>query len=264
MKRIINLIKVDLITVNGNKKRLLTVLILMFLIFGVLGFITSPLVSIECPLLLGAFFVPSLFRNDIKYHNGNLFSILPVSRRDFVKARFILTLLLYAGVSALFYLLMLLALHLKLYLRIFDFRFDLIGLLVSSSDNAFTELGYFNLFYTAAFVIGLFMTGFMLCQFFRNRDAFHFGFRISMKGKKENAEQIRSVLIAFALIVLFVMFISGVLPIGPVTSFVFYLISVLAKAANGILLSILLLSAAFFQFCNRYVTAWLNYEKKEL
>lgn len=62
MRRILDLIRVDLINMNGGKNNIRFILILLVAVCGTFGFVFSPLVGVYCPLVVGGFFVPMLFQ----------------------------------------------------------------------------------------------------------------------------------------------------------------------------------------------------------
>ncbi|MDE5991646.1 MAG: ABC-2 transporter permease, partial [Oscillospiraceae bacterium] len=171
MKKLFDLMKIDLITMNGGKNSMKTIAVLIVVCCGFTGFCISPIAGVECPFLMGVFFVPMLFRNELKYHSGKLWGLLPVSRRDIVNARFLLVLGLYTISSLLFYLLMLISLAFKPYYLFFGEdaeNMDIIALLAERSGGALTALGVFNLIYFAGFAIGMILATGTLRNYFED------------------------------------------------------------------------------------------------
>lgn len=261
MRKILDLIRVDLITMNGGKNNTRTILILMFIIFGVLGFVFSPIIGLYCPLVTGGFFVPMLSRNEQKYHSDKLWGLLPIRRRDLVTARFALSITAYTALFLITYLIMLLAQKLKTYYLILGEgadELDFIAILVQRSGGGFTELGLFNLLYFGAFAFGLiFMTG-SLRRYFKDSKTTD----ISLKNvtKKEYIY----LLLAVVLILLLVLIVTGVLPIGSAVLVFVQIFAKLAEAANGFLLGAVLVTIALFSAVYKYICTVLEYDDKEL
>ena len=106
-KKILDLIRTDFITMSGGKNNIKTAIILGALLFGGLGFLFSPLMGLYVPLGFSGFFVPMMFQNEMKYHSEKMFAILPVARKDLVRSRFLMSIVLYLAMALLFW-------HLKL------------------------------------------------------------------------------------------------------------------------------------------------------
>ena len=107
-KRLFSLIRADLIMMNGGRNSLKLIVLIMCLTFGAMTCI-APFMAIPVPPLMSFFFVPMLFGNEMKYHSEKMKTVLPVSRKDVVDSRFMLTISLYTGISLLFYVFMVLA-----------------------------------------------------------------------------------------------------------------------------------------------------------
>ena len=107
-KRLFSLIRADLIMMNGGKNSLKLLVVILCLTFGAMTYI-APFMAILVPPLTSFFFVPMLFGNEMKYHSEKMNTVLPVSRKDVVDSRFLLTITLYTGISLLFYVFMILA-----------------------------------------------------------------------------------------------------------------------------------------------------------
>lgn len=266
MKKILDLIRVDLITMNGGKNNMKMIFVLMFLFSGVLGFLFSPLLGLECPLLMGGFFVPMMFQNEIKYHSEKLYSILPINRRDLVKARFLLTTELYTALFLVFYLLMMLALKLKTYHLIFGNNaeeMDIIRSIVKMSDGAFTELGLFNLLYFTAYSFGLITSAGSLRKYFKNSKSFSGILLIGKKKKADKKEWAFGIFIIFV-VVLWLLIVAEIIPAGSVILLILLLFLQLAQAANGFLLGAVMVTIAVFSAIYKYVCTVLEYDEKEL
>lgn len=267
MKKLFDLMKADLVTMNGGKNNMKSLLILMVVFCCGVGFCISPIGAVYCPFLIGAFFVQMLFQNEMKYHSYKLWGLLPVSRRDLVNARFMLILGLYTVLSLLFYLLMLFSLKFKLYYLFFGEdaeELDIIALLSSYSGGALTELGVFNLVYIAGFSFGLLTAAGNLRNYFRDPERLAAALSLVKVQKSRKNDYDIELLVFAVILLLWLLIVSGVLPIGPAAAVIIQLFTQLAGAANGFILGAVLVTMAVFSAVYKYICTLLEYEEKEL
>lgn len=261
MRRILDLIRVDVITINGGKNNIKTLLILLFVVFGVLGIVFSPIIGLYCPLVVGGFFVSMLFQGEQKFHIDKLWGLLPIRRRDLVTARYTLSVTAYSALFLITYIVMLISEKLKIFYLIFGEEageLDIIALIVEYSGGGFTELGLFNLLYFGAFAFGLiFMTGSLRKHFKDSKTV-----DLSIKKATKN----EYVLLALCVVGIFllILIISGVIPVGSVLSVAARLFAEVAAAANGFLLGAVLVTIAVFSTVYKYICTVLEYDEKEL
>ncbi len=265
-KRLLDLIRTDLITMNGGKNNTRFLAVLLVLLFGGLGFVFSPLLGLYVPLMVSGFFVPMLFQNEIKYHSGKMFALLPIARKDMVRSRFILSVILYLAFALLFYLLMLISLKLKPYYFFLAAEvetakeIDIIRLLAELSGM--TELGLFNLLYFSAFSIGLMLVSGSLRKYFKDEKAFDA--TISGGLRKATKKDWAYALMFLGFLLLWILIVSDILPIAPAVSVIMQLFVQLAKAANGFLLGAVLVTMAVFSAIYKYNCTIMEYDEKEL
>lgn len=265
-KKILDLIRTDLITMNGGRNSMRGLAVLMFLFCGGTGFLISPIAGLYVPFLMGGFFVPMLFNNEIKYHSEKMHALLPVSRRDLVRSRFLLSVGLYVIVCVIFYLLMLLSLKLKLwylYMGEDAEHIDLIKLLAQRSGGGFTEIGLFNLLYFAVLSFGLMIMSSSLRRYFRDNRSFEASLTVG-KTRKAPQKVNLTFLPILVPVILLVLISSGVLPIGAAGAVLIQLTVQLAGAADGFLLSAVLITIAVFSAIYKYICTVLEYDEKEL
>lgn len=262
MKKLFDLMKVDFITMNGGKNNMRTIFIFLFIFCGVFGFLISPIFGIYCPMLMGGLFVPTVFKNERKYHSEKLHCLLPIKRQDVVKARFLMIIGLYTILSVLFYILMLIAIIFKPYYLFWGGmmeaeNFEILTLLVESSGGSFTEFSLFNLIYLVAFVFGIMMAAGTLRKHFKDNKTMELSF------KKITIKEYIIFLSVFVLLIIWVMIVSGILPVGTAMLVIVQLIIQIAKTADGFLLGVVLLTMAVFSVSYKYICTVLEYEDKE-
>ncbi len=266
IKRIADLIRTDIITMNGGKNNMKTIVILLFAFTGVFGFIITPLVSVYTPVLFSTFFVPMIFQNEMKFNSEKMYSVIPIERKDLVRSRFIMSIGLFTIISLIFYLLMILSLELKLYRRLFygQEEADVLRSLAARS-GIMTETGILDLSYILSFSCGLMMAAGNLRKYFKNSKVFSMGIG-SSQGilRKADKKEIKYGIIAVAVMAFTVMMVCGIIPIGTVGAVIGQMISQLLQAANGLLLCVTVLTYAGFSVAYKYIAAVNEYEEKEL
>lgn len=243
--RLLSLIRADLITMNGGRNSLKLVVLIMCLAFGAMTYF-APFMAVLVPPLVSFFFVPMLFGNELKYHSERLNTVLPVSRRDIVDSRFILTLSFYCGTSVLFYVLMALAV----------LNQQRQGIIISLSD--------ISPFYLAAFTIGAVIISGKLRKHFANSRAMTMTSETGGIRRAKKREYVYAVIMAAMLILLCLLIFSDVLPAVPTLSLIVHFLGILGEAAGGLLLAVLFLTAAAFPVVYKYICTVCEYEDKEL
>ena len=187
------IIRVDRITMQGGKdNNMKLILIVCGGLFGGLGFFVSPLMGLYLPFLLAGFFVPMLFQNEIKYHSTKLWALLPIRRRDLVNARFLMVYGLYAIVSTVIYLLMVLALYLQPWRLIYTGiegssegveNMEIVSML--ASKLGLSPIGLFNLLFFACTALGIVWIATTLRSYFRDESIISTALQLGKSGKRK-------------------------------------------------------------------------------
>ena len=244
-KRLFSLIRSDLIMMNGGKNSLKLLVVILCLTFGAMVFI-APFMAILVPPLMSFFFVPMLFGNEMKYHSEKMNAVLPVSRKDVVNSRFLLTMTFYAGISLLFYVLMILA------------------VINQQRQGVILFLSSFNAPYAAAFAIGAVIISDKLRKLFSDSRKTSITAKTGGIRKAGMKEYIRALVISGVLIFIFLLVFADLLPAVPALGFVIGLLMILEKTADGILLLAASLTIAGLTVAYRYICTVCEYEDKEL
>ena len=259
MDKIYNIIRADLITINGGKNNMRGMVILITVMFGAMGFIISPIAGIYCPFEFGCFFVPMLFQNEQKYHSEKMYSIIPIERKDLVRSRFILTTGIYTVMSLIFYILMLISLKLGLYTKFMEGE-DIIKIMLRNLSG-FSTLGFFNLIYFTSFAIGLSINASSLRKYFKDSKYINTSLK---KIKDSSKEEIFAIIFIFAVIVTWILIVSGIIPLGSSVALILGMILQLAQTADGFLLGAVIISTGIFSVIYKYICTVLEYDTKEL
>lgn len=205
--------------------------------------------------------MPTIFKNERKYHSDKLHCLLPIKKQDLVKARFLMILGLYTILSFLFYLLMLIAIIFKTYYLFWGeaaMDLEFLTLLAERSGGAFTVFGLFNLIYLVVFVFGMMMAAGTLRKYFRDNKTMEFSFA------KITRKEYIMFLLAGVILIIWVMIVSGILPVGTAILIVLQLLVQIAEVADGFMLGAVLVTIAMFSAIYKYICTLLEYEEKEL
>ncbi len=266
-KRIADLIRADIIMMNGGKNRLKSTMIIFFIFSIAVGFfINSAAGMIYAPIIMGVLFVPMIFANEQKYHSEKMYAMIPVDRKEVVRSRFIMTIGLYTIVCLIIYTLMLIAMKAALYKKILG-GFDAAELYLDKINSAFgahmSLFGLNNLLFWVSFSMGLSISAGTLRKYFKN------GKSISTKieGRSLREYQKRDYVIFFAVLgvlALFFLCFTGILPITTALIPVIALLLQLMKIMNGILFCAVVLILAVFSAVYSFICTLMEYEDKEI
>lgn len=276
--RVRNIIRADLINMGGggksstgkkDKKKkeqhssLISLSFFVALMMLAAGFLISPFGGITAPLIIASFLPMMIFENEVKYHADKLNALLPVSRRDIVNARFLLTYLILFAVCAGTYLMMLISMKLRLYENEANGNQDALAWMAETAGMS--ELAVFHLAFCIVLAISIIMTGKSLksCFLSSGRLAELFGTDDGKKYKYSRQDILEGGA-GIAVVVFLMLVITGFIPIGTTASAIIALLKQLATAANGVVLGAVSLVIAGFKTALTYTGLVLDYDKSEL
>ena len=255
MRKYIDLMRIDLMIMNGEKNNLRSLMIFVF-VFSIAGEIfISPLFGLTGILLIGGMSVPMVFVSHSKYHSEKMFGLLPIERKDLVTARFIMFAALYLAVSAVMYVFMEVSLAVNIYPPDLEKLVAGIGMDFGSICRAL---------FSVCFAIGTVAAVTSIKGYFTDPTAFEALTGVGMTAKKMKPKQ----LIAFAVIIIafiaFMLFTSGAVPVTAGLAVVLQLFIQLFTVADGILFSVVMTALAAFSAIYNYVCTILVYEDKDI
>lgn len=264
MKRILDLVRIDLITMRGGKNNSRMLMIVSAVGILAIGFCFSPLFGLYGPLVLAGFMVAMIFGNEEKYHATKLHSVLPITRRELVNERFLFVTVAYTALFLFCYLLMGLSQYLHLYLYIVPGDgaeiLDIISLLAERSNGTMTPFGVYNVLYFIAYAFGLGVVGSSMRRYFKNaKDVSG-----EVTYKKMSKQDYVILLVIAACIILWVLIVEGLLPLGSVFLLLLQLLIQLAQVADGFLLAVMAITLAGCLMYYSYWSCLIEYEEKEL
>lgn len=271
MKRILDIIRTDLITMNGGKNEMKTLAITTILLIAGGTLFLSPMVGVYFPLEFGSFFVPTIFKNEMKYNCEKMYSIVPIERKDLVNARYAFACGVYIIANLLFYLLMLLSQKLQLFVTFAGEngeQTDIIKLVVERLGGKTSAFNLLTVVYAGVFAIGLNVMGITMRNYFR-AGASRFNKLLQMSGsvKRTKQEKLEAAWESVPIVIMLILFfglILDLIPIGKVVSVIFMLIGQIASMADGLLLSAVFIAMAGMKAVYNYFRTQFVYEKRDI
>ncbi len=206
--------------------------------------------------MLAAMFVPFIFQVQSQSHCENMFSLLPIERKDLVRARFLFMIGLYLGLSVILYLVMLLSLWLNIHESVHDVDFDAF---LQEWGIGFTCFELCCLGFLAAFAGGMWVMTLQLRHYFRNAEQF--------ADDALNQFSVKQIIIIGLFFIAGVMILptaTGEVAMGVTVSVLLQFFIQLATAADGALLAVVLIVIAGFEAAYQYISTVLEYDAKDL
>lgn len=260
MRKFLDIMRIDLMTMNGEKNSMRTLLILIFIgsIAGEL--FLSPMFGFIGLLIIGAMAVPTVFTSHMKYHSEKMFGLLPISRKELVQARFIMFVALYLAMALVMYVFMELSLALKLYAEIAgEFEMMFAALNIGLSYNSLCRLGFFIFFAFGTIAMDSGLKG-----YFSDPDAYAAMMGAGTKMKKMKSRDVIIFMVTFVGAILFFLFASGTIPLSAGAAVILQLFGQLFSVANGVLFGIVMIALSGFSAMYSYVCTVLEYENKDI
>ena len=262
-KRLLNIVRKDVIAMTSGKGNALIMFLLLFFVLGGLTLI-FPVSGLVAPCIMGAGFASMLFQNESRYHSEHFNCVLPISRRDLVKSRFLLSYVLYAAACLPFYLVMLAS---QFVIRFFagdDFysKINIIGRLSAKTGGALSELASLNLLFIVAFSLGAVLLSGSLKSYFGEN-----GFPSAEDNadpSRKNKLWLKLYILVAVLFVVWGLIIAGIIDLRELFGIFTGLFSQLAATAGGYMLVAVMLAVAAMVVLYRYIYTVLEYDEKEL
>lgn len=260
MRKFLDIMRVDLMTMNGGKNSTRTLLIFVFIgsIAGEL--FLSPMFGFIGLLMVGAMTVPIAFTSHMKYHSEKMFGLLPISRKELVQARFIMFVALYLAMALVMYVFMELSLALKIYAELtVDIEKVLASMGLGIAYNSLCRLAFFIFF-----AFGMIAVGSGLKGYFTDPDAYAALMGAGTKMKKMKTRDVMIFLAFFAALILFFLFASGTIPLSAGLAVVVQLFAQLFTVADGVLFGTVMIALSGFSAMYSYVCTVIEYEDKDI
>lgn len=260
MKKYLDIMRLDLITMNGEKTSMRTLLIMIFLGSVAGELFLSPMFGFIGMIMVGGMTVPIVFASHLKYGSEKIFGLLPISRRDLVKARFIMFVTLYLAMALVMYIFMEISLAVKIYAELTaDMEKMLASMGVGIAYNSLCRLLFFIFF-----MFGMACTASGLKGYFSDPEAYEALMGAGTKARKMKPKDIIITLLVIAALIVFFLFASGIIPLSAGFAVILQLFIQLFTAADGVLFSIVMLALSGFSVMYSYVCTVIEYEGKDI
>ena len=265
-QKIMDIIKADIITMNGSKNSMTTTLVMSIIMTIVSGFCINPAAGTMGCFMIGGLIVPTMFNSEMKNHGERLYGIIPVERKELVTSRFIFCTAVFFIAEIVIYLMMLISLKTQLYNRIFENgELDFLKIVSDMTENRMSPTGFFNLVYFASYSFGLKMMAWSLRSYLS--DSKKYAQQImeaTMGNSKMSKKDVITGVFVLAILVVFILLLLGVIKITAAIAVVVTLLFQLAQAANGLFLGLIFIIEALFLLIYCYISALLTYEEKDI
>ena len=259
MKKIIDLMRVDLISANRGSKGLFFVMLLLTAMFLVMGILTEAVFMGLGIVVLGVMLVPFFTMAEKTHNAGKIFTVIPTDRKSIVISRFALTTGIYTVFSVIIFILYLIMekfsdLHLTSISK--DVR-DVYEV-TSGFGTGIQMKALENSLFWLAFAVTLMVMAKQHRKYFKNG--------ISSK----NNSLLRSFLKILGGVALFyaigtaIILIFNIDILKPTLIVLINMLMALAAPMNGLLLSIVLIVIGFGFTLYQLVCSVVDYEAREL
>ncbi|MBO6302787.1 MAG: ABC-2 transporter permease [Ruminiclostridium sp.] len=247
MRLYLDIIRTDIIMMNGSKNSMRPLIILMLVFGAAVGLFVDPMGTYLCMLVAGAGFVPMIFQTQDKNNCEKLYSLIPVSRKQLVTARFIFAMTSYTAVGVIMFAVMKISFAAGIYTNV-GFYDALLKSLGMSFEKVCGCL--FFLFFAA----GALITGILLKEWFSG----------NIGAAKPDPKRIVVMLILFLALIFIMLFLSGIITLSAAAAVVMQLMVQLVTAADGVLFCALMTALAGFSAMYNYVCTVLEYDDKDI
>ena len=107
MKKIIDLMRVDLISAKGKNKGHFFLILTLTSLFVAVGMLTESLFMVLSIVVLGVMLVPFITMAEKTHNAGKIFTVIPTDRKSIVISRFTMTTVIYTFFSVIIFILFL-------------------------------------------------------------------------------------------------------------------------------------------------------------
>ena len=268
MNRIASIIRADLLSVGAGKdgkshgimgmfkvngKYFIT--IFLFLFWTAIEFLLLPMMGVMLDVMYPTLFAMTLFGTENKNHSARMYSVVPISRKQLVTARFLLVSGLTAVVCIVEYIIMVLAVKLELYAVIWN---NVDGF--AEQMQIFNDFKFLNPLSCNGFMLGIAMCAGSLRTQFRDSSPMDI-----FSNKKVNKGELIMGITLFAIILgVGVLSVTGVITLEAIIAFIAVLFQKLIQPLNGILFGSIMLIWGIISLIYNYICTLLEYGDKEL
>ncbi len=260
MQKYIDLMRIDLLTMKGDKNSMRSMLILLF-VGSIAGEIfVSPMFGFIGMLMVGGMIVATWYQSQSKCHTAKLFGLLPVSRKDIVAARFMLFIGLFLAMSVVMYAFMELSLVLGIHKEIAGDMQAMLDKTGADIDfGSACRLGFF-----VFFDFGMFLVAASLKGYFTAPAAYETAAGLGTATSKMNAKGALTAFVILITAIVLSLFFSGVIYLGTAGAVILQIFIQLFTAGGGIMFGLVMITLAGFSAYYNYLCTVIAYEDAEI
>lgn len=248
MKTILDLIRIDLIALNGKKSGVFVAMPVLFVICAIYSFFLPAFVALYIPLF-GVLLISEITNRELKADYGKTFCVVPADRKSVVLARFMLTASAVTALSLAVYCIM----------RILAFfNHNYADELMEIFSIGISAEALCNVFFSASFAVGMMIMSGSLRKHFR------YGAANKKRSLLRTVLKILLVYIALMIVVSVLTYISDVPFVQTVFQLIAGIVNALSRPAGGLLLSLTLIIIGYGAAAYNTVCAVIEYDEREL
>lgn len=251
MKRIANLMKIDLIALGGKKNSAFIGLIVLFVIFTVYSYFIPCFLAFYIPFF-SALLVSMIVKQELAFDYGKTFCVVPTDRKSVVLARFLMTVSAVTAVSLILYAVM------RIMMLFSTEIAEFYEVMAEFFNIGISMTALCNIIFSGCLALGLIIMSANLRKYFR----------YGAVNKKNSL--LRTVLIILLVYIILVIVVSALIYSSKVpfvqtvynlTAGIFYALS---RPAEGLLLSLTLIVIGYGAAAYQTVCAVIEYDEREL
>ena len=262
MEKCRRIINADLIA-SGKRNSTSSAMIALVIVMLAGSLYASPMFLTMITFILGSVLTTLFFASN-GYHNEKLFCLLPVERKDVVRARFIFLTAVFTAVNAVIYIIGLIQVKTGFLLAAYFGAaaaedVDILQYLTNRTD-ILDKTGLYNVSFAFAFAVSIIVMSHQLKAYIKDNSVYDFS-----AAKKIKKSDIIGAVIALIIIIIVLGDVTGILPVGKgISTVVLPVLSGMLTVANG---SIFCMSAIMIAVCHVtfiWVCTELNYDSKDI
>ncbi len=258
MKRILDLIRVDLISFSGKKKGILIAFVTALMISILIGIFILPEFMAVCVLVAACLMTSLLTSQENQLNTAKIFCILPTDRKSIVLAKYLLTTVMMTGISLLIYILMEIAMEIDIYDSFTGGIDTALTTAEKQADISLSVIAVYNAIYSFIFMISMIIMSGSLRRYFKN-------------GISDKKNSLIRTTVKIILIILGIVLIETVLfqlvqiqLVQSILILIFSLLEILAQPLQGLLLSMIFIGIGYGMTAYHTVCSVLEYDEREL
>lgn len=258
MKRIIDLMRIDLMAFKGKKNVSFKLLVLFIIIFGIAFIFAGAFVSLIV-LIVSIISCSLILNNEEVKGYRKTFGVVPADRKSVVIARFTLLTLITTIIGLAAFVIMTLTSDIDFYETVWtDGAYEQDSKLIDVAISPFINKTVARVIFGIIFMLSLMIMSSSLRKYYKN------GYKQKKNATLKAVLKLIGGYIGFGVLCSVIVFTPLKKVVFPVISVIFSVLSGISKPFNGLLAMLLLVVIGYGFVVYRAVCAVVDYEKREL